>query len=53
MLYRLAIGFGLLLLGAVIGRDFRRTAPTRKALQNRRRLHVIADAPPIKKISLH
>ena len=53
MFYRVALGFGLLLLGAVIGRELRRTAPVRKALQTQRRLHIINTPPATKKMSLH
>lgn len=36
MLYRFALGLGLLLLGAYIGRELARTQPTRTALKERR-----------------
>lgn len=58
MFYRVALGLGLLLLGAYIGRELTRTRPIRTALQERRNetrpTHVEHPATPRRnKISLH
>ena len=56
MLYRFALGIGLLLLGAFVGREMSRTRPVRQALKAQR--HNVAllrptAAPPSRKISIH
>lgn len=56
MLYRFAIGLGLLLLGAYIGRELTRTQPVRTALlkdARPARLERPTSPPPRNKLYLH
>lgn len=55
MLYRFALGIGLLLLGAFVGRETSRTAPVRRALRVQRQNMALLrpTAPPSRKISIH
>ncbi len=55
MFYRFALGVGLLLLGAFIGRELSQTRPARKMLRAQRN-PVVALRPvtsPTRKISIH
>lgn len=55
MLYRFALGVGLLLLGAFVGRELSRGRPVRQALRAPRRAALIhpVTAPAPRKVSLH
>jgi len=45
MLYRVALGLGLLLLGAYIGRELSRTQPVRTSLKDARPLRLDRPTP--------
>ena len=55
MFYRFALGVGLLLLGAFVGREVSRTRPIRKTLKAQR--HHVAllrqTPPPTRKVWIH
>lgn len=54
MLYRFALGIGLLLLGAFVGRELSRTRPMRQALEAERHAALPRPAaPPTRKVWIH
>ena len=55
MFYRFALGVGLLLLGAFVGREVSRTRPVRQQLKARRRQVALLPQPaaPTRKVWIH